>query len=91
MYPKSIPLNESLGIMSDAIERTGRVRISNYNYITSFFSRADLFHVHWVDELVTGVRWHKPVIKVSLFLAYFILCKMLKASNYMDDSQYWSL
>jgi beta-1,4-mannosyltransferase len=77
MFPRDIPSNECLGLMSDALERTGCVKITNYNFIRSFFSRADLFHVHWVDELVVGVRWPKHIIKVSLFLAYVLLCKML--------------
>jgi glycosyltransferase involved in cell wall biosynthesis len=78
MFPKSIPSNESLGLMSTALERTGLVTISNFNYFTSFFSRSDLFHIHWVDELVVGARWPKHIVKVSLFLIYLIFSKILK-------------
>jgi len=76
MFPRDIPFNEGLGIMSDALERTGKVKITNYKYFTSFFARADLFHVHWVDELVVGARW-KCIIKIFLFLSFFLFCKML--------------
>ncbi len=46
MFPRS-ETNEFLGLMSDALERTGRVKIANFRYVASLFSRADLFHVHW--------------------------------------------
>lgn len=78
MFPKNNPTNESIGLLSDALERTGQIKITSFNYLTSMFTRADLFHVHWVDELVVGVRWPKHIIKVFLFLAYFILCKILR-------------
>ncbi len=77
MFPRDSESNEFLGLMSDALERTGRVRIANFRYIASLFSRADLFHVHWVDELVAGVRWPKHLIKVYLFLTYIALCRLL--------------
>ena len=78
MLPRENPTNEGLGLMSDALEKTGHVKIANYRYIASLFSRADLFHVHWPDELLAGVRWPKHLIKVYLFLAYTVLCKILK-------------
>ena len=78
MFPKDNPVNEGLGVMSDALERTGQVNISKYHYITSIFSRADLFHVHWVDEILAGVRWPKHLIKFYLMLSYILLCKILK-------------
>lgn len=77
MYPRDSDTNEFLGLMSDALERTGRVKIANFRYVASLFSKADLFHVHWVDELVASVRWPKHLIKVYLFLAYLILCRLL--------------
>lgn len=76
MFPKYNPLDESLRIMSDALERTGKVQVANYNFFSSFFARADLFHVHWVDELVTSTGW-KSIIKLFLFLLFLLTCKML--------------
>lgn len=78
MFPRDNPTNEGLGLMSDALERTGRVKISDYHYFASLFSRADLFHIHWVDELLAGVRWPKHLIKVYLMLTYIVLCKIFK-------------
>ncbi len=78
MFPKDIPSNESLGIMTDAMEKTGKVSVRNYSYFFSFFARADIFHVHWVDELVVGVRWPKHIVKVFLFLLYLMFSKLLK-------------
>ena len=77
MFPRDSETNEFLGLLSEALERTGRVKIANFRYIASLFSRADLFHVHWVDELVAGVRWPKHLFKVYLFLIYVALCRLL--------------
>lgn len=75
MFPKYVPINESIGLMSDAIERTGHAKISNYRYLASLFRRADLFHVHWPDDTVFGSRI-RQLIKVAFFLSYVLLCKL---------------
>ena len=76
MYPKYTASNESIGLMSDAIENTGHAEISDYKYFASLFRRADLFHVHWPDATVYGSRI-RQLVKVSCFLSYVLLCKLL--------------
>ena len=78
MFPKDNPINEGVGLLSEALEKTGQVKISKYHFITSLFSKADLFHVHWIDGILDGVRWPKHIIKLHLMLSYILLCKILK-------------
>ena len=78
MLPRDNQTNESLGLMSDALERTGRVEVVKFRYLVSLFIRADIFHVHWVDELVAGTRWPKHLIKVYLFLMYIFVRRFFK-------------
>ena len=78
MFPRDAEINESIGLMSDAIEATGKAEIEEFSYFRSLFRRADLFHVHWPDETLNSRGRGKHLIKVPLFLAYVFLCKLFR-------------
>jgi len=78
MFPREAKINESIGLMSDAIEATGKAEIQEFSYLRSLFRRADLFHVHWPDETLNSRGRGKHLIKVPLFLSYILLCKLFR-------------
>jgi glycosyltransferase involved in cell wall biosynthesis len=76
MFPSENPKNEVIKIITSSIIMNSDIKIMPYGFARSFFSRYDIFHVHWPDAVLFPAPMLRVLTKYFLFLSFVLFTKI---------------